>query len=186
MRVYSMVMVICLVLSSCHFKTQEQKDWEKYAENEVSGRIGKELYLPDSLLLAGENGIIPFYISDIRVKERIVTYIDITCSACLNNFSFWDKFIKETKTKNITCEYLIYINGGESCLKAIRQLTFYHPVLLDSCSVFIERNSLWDKRFQTALLNERNEVVLIGDPTVNEKLKDLYMDVLLNEDEQKK
>jgi hypothetical protein len=171
------------MLSSCRFKTQEQKEWEKYAENEISSRIGEKLYLPDSCLIAGENGIMPFYLSGIRAKKRIVTYIDISCSACLNNFSFWDKFIKEAGIKNITCEYLIYINGGESCLEAIRQLTFYHPVLLDSSSVFIEKNSLWDKRFQTALLNERNEVVLIGDPTVNEKLKDLYMDVLLNKGE---
>jgi hypothetical protein len=120
---------VLLFLNACTFKTQEQKEWEKFAENEVSSRIGEKLYLPDSCLIAGENGIMPFYLSGIKAKKRIVTYIDISCSACLNNFS------------------------------------------------------LWDKRFQTALLNEKNEVVLIGDPTVNEKLKDLYMDVLLNKGE---
>lgn len=173
---------ICLLLHSCTLKSDENKEWEDYAKNEVLNWIGKEVYIPDSMLVMMGDSSEVFYLSKIDAKKRIVTYIDISCEACLNNFSFWNKFIHESEQKNIECQYLIHINGNQKSLPAIRKLGFHHPVLLDSNSIFIEKNDLWDKRFQTALLNEKNEVVLIGDPTVNERLKELYMNVLLSDE----
>ena len=185
MKFHSMI-AIWIISCSCQFKSQEQKNWENYAKNEVSSRIGKKMNLPDSILIAEDGFINTFYLEQIKSKRKIVTYIDISCSACLNNFSFWSQFIEKSDKQNIDCEYLIFINGKINSLNAIRRLGFDYPVLFDSTSIFIEMNQLWDKRFQTALLNERNEVILIGDPTVNEKLKDLYMDVLLDKHEDTK
>jgi hypothetical protein len=177
----SIIFIILFFFNACMPKTKEQKEWEKYAEEEIIKRIGKSIYIPDSILYAHENLIDTLYLSDLKAGRKIATYIDIGCSACLNNFGFWNKFIEESKSKNIHCDYLIYINGNKQTVHPIRQLGFHHPLLLDTNSVFIQKNSLWDKRFQTALLNEKNEVIIIGDPTVNEKLKDLYMDALLDE-----
>jgi hypothetical protein len=162
-----------IILGSCQFKSQEQKVWEEYAKNELLSRIGKIIYLPDSILIVEESVISTFDLNQRKSKRKLVTYIDISCSACLSNFSFWNQFMKESDEQKIECEYLIFINGKINSLNAIRKLGFDYPVLLDSNSIFIEMNQLWDKRFQTALLNERNEVILMGDPTVNEKLKDL-------------
>jgi hypothetical protein len=175
------LIILFFLFSSCCFKSKEQKNWEKYAEKEITKWIGKEMYLPDSILSGNINSIDTFYV--YRKNKKIVTYIDVGCSACLINFSFWNKFIEEAQNKKIDCDYLVYINTGRESLAAIAKLGFHHPVLLDTCRLFIKKNSIHDKRFQTALLNEKNEVLLIGDPSVNEKLRELYMIALKRYDD---
>lgn len=183
MRFNLILIFLLLIFYSCNFKSKEQKDWEEYTQKEVTKWIGKEMYIPDNILMGNIYSIDTFHVSKMKKGKKIVTYIDVGCSACLINFSFWNKFVEESENKGINCDYLIYINTGKESLEPINELGFHHPVLLDTGLLFINKNNIRDKRFQTALLNENNEVILIGDPSVNEKLRELYMNVLKKHDD---
>ena len=179
----SFLFIALLLFFSCQTKSKERQEWEKYAEAEILKRIGKPLYMPDSILVAKDGLIDTLCLSNLTPRQKLVTYIDVGCNACLVNLGFWKFFFEEIKTKNIDCDFLIFINGGVNSIQSIRDLGFHYPVLLDTATLYISKNDCWDKRFQTALLNNNNEVVIIGDLSVNEKLKDLYIEAMLDEKE---
>ena len=50
----------------------------------------------------------------------------------------------------------------------------------DQEQIFISKNELHDPRFQTVLVDTNNQILLIGDPLLNPKLRRLYMETILS------
>jgi hypothetical protein len=111
-----------------------------------------------------------------KAPIKVVTYIDATCSACLINFGFWQKFIDEVSKNKLNCDFIIYVTVDDE--SAIASLGFTYPFIPDNEQQFVYGNEIWDKRFQSALLDRNNKVILIGDPTMNVELGKLYMSAI--------
>lgn len=174
-------LIFLLFLISCNFSSNENKEWKKHVEAIINSWKGKTIILPDTLMVVDkDNSLQKRCLREFQSKFKIVTFIDASCSACLNNFSYWEAFIDESKLKRCDCDFLVFVNIDKLEWMDIRSLKFTYPFIIDSTCQFVEKNCIYDKRFQTFLVNEKNEVIVIGDPTVNKELGILYKDILFN------
>lgn len=167
---------ISAIAFSCKRKNTNEW-WEGYVTRMVKEWSGKKLELPkDTIILNSPE--------DSRVLDlnslKIVVYIDGTCSVCLSELSFWREFIEEVSNNGLDCKFLIYIytKDIETMRDYLTLVNFHYPVIIDLKSQLPQKNTLFDKRFQVFLLNESNEVILIGNPTMNHDLRNTYINVI--------
>lgn len=61
--------------------------------------------------------------------------------------------------------------------------TFYYPVFIDKANVFSVNNSHLPSNtmLHTFLLNERNEVIMVGSPLQNADIYDIFHQILKDE-----
>jgi hypothetical protein len=159
----------CLIICSCSNSNQTEK---QSISQIIKKWQGKELFLPQNKQISNNN------ISRNAPKLKIVSYIDGKCGVCVSDLKKWKTVIEDFKSyKNI--DYVFYINtlDFDAFSKFINKDGSYPiPLVNDSDNVFFERNALEKiKLFQTFLLGEKNEVILIGNPLFSEKLKALYL-----------
>lgn len=163
-----------LVHYSC-IDNKDKKVWDQTVVSMVSKWYDKKIYLPDSLpMINASNDTSIFLLSNIKNEYKLVTFINAECSVCLIHFKFWEKFVQKIKNENLQCDFIFFVSKRFVEGKVIRDTDFTQPYVIDDETLFISENELWDKRFQCVLLNENNQVVIIGDPTLNAKLADYY------------
>lgn len=112
---------------------------------------------------------------------KIVTYIDsIGCTKCKMKLSYWKKFIQEIDSLNNTkVLFFIHSNKRDEMRLILRQESFDYPVCVDLLDSFNILNNFPNKvEFQTVLLNRYNRVVAIGNPINNQKIRELYMNII--------
>lgn len=168
---------------SCGNK-KEQKAWEKKTYNMVEKWVGQKLVLPSSVEIINnpKNQLLEKLLNE---PLKIVSYIDGTCSVCINSLLFWDEFSKKISSENIHCPILLYIhtdNVEDFKKDIIDKMEIDIPCFYDKDSEFKHQNGLYDQRFQVALLDHENKVILIGNPTLNDKLSDLYLETIKQAD----
>lgn len=112
---------------------------------------------------------------------KIIIYIDSTeCSACkisnLNKYN--DIYYSALKTKRYI-PIMIFSPSSKKVFEVINLLKysdFHHSIYIDSHHHFSNNNSIpIDKRLHTFLVNKDNKVILLGDPTNNVALWNLYV-----------
>lgn len=116
-------------------------------------------------------------------KHKIVTYIDGTCSKCVQELENWDRFIKRDLDGKIQVVVYVRTFSVEHLQGLLERVDFRHPVLIDYELSFLTVNDISDKRMeQTYLLNKYNEIVLIGNPLYSADLKRLYLRAVANDE----
>ena len=120
---------------------------------------------------------------DINTPFKVFYYVDSTgCSSCKLKINGWyelqylfdDLFHGNCKSvivfepKNaiqiLEISTQIHVSGTDNCY------------ILDTCGLFNKLNNFPDdERFHCFLLDENNKVILIGNPVLNSKIKDLYL-----------
>ena len=116
-------------------------------------------------------------ISAIISKDiKIISYIeDFPCTACtMDMLSDWIKVVKSFEEK---VGFLLVINTPqkEELFKALREHNILYPIMYYDSEIFKEQNKLNVlTRNRTFLLNQNNEIVLVGEPFNNRKLFELY------------
>lgn len=159
----------CLIFCSC----SNNKPSEKQNIYQIVKKWqGKELFLPKNKQISNNN------ITPNAPKLKIVSYIDGTCGVCVSDLRKWKTIIEDFESyKNI--EFVFYVNAldFDAFSKFVNKDEPYPiPLVNDSNNVFFERNALEKiKQFQTFLLDEKDEVIIIGSPLYSEKLRDLYL-----------
>lgn len=175
MAYYNILLSTCLLflLTACHIDKSKSK-WDKVAEHVVNKYINNQIYLPDTINPNNNKNLDSIYNSEFKLTINI----DIDCSSCLNKIEFWEKFSILTKEK---VPILFYINAfdGNNISKRIDKLTSLEWVY-DKEQLFVAINGLYDTRFQTVLTDKNNKVILIGDPSENKKLEQLYINTIFN------
>lgn len=116
---------------------------------------------------------------------KILMYADsIGCTSCKLQLQKWKEFIIELDSLAHTTIPVIFI---------------FHPKDLQEISYLLKREDLdipvhidkddrlnkinrfpTEQKFQTFLLDKKNKVVLVGNPTQNLKIKELYLATILN------
>ena len=176
------ILLLCLFFTSCHIskKEEENKNWKEYARDIINSHINKSLNIPDSVIYYDyqKNDIDSIFNSTIK----IIFNVDIDCTTCLMKFDYWNRFVKDIKNE---CDYevpiLAYINSSsnENVHKSVNNLWAYAWVY-DKAFHFIDKNKLYDNRFQVVLLDQNNKIRLIGNPLENDVLGKLYKQTIIN------
>ncbi len=78
--------------------------------------------------------------------------------------------------------FILFPKAPKEMVALLRQDKFDYPVCIDVNDSFNKLNHLSSiMMFQTFLLNEDNEVIAIGNPIYNPKVKELYVGIINGE-----
>lgn len=177
------ILSLLSVLCSCNSKSTEQL-------NAVSSLVGREIFMPDSLTCQILNDTIVFSFGD--ADYTIVEYIDSAgCTPCRMKLQEWNNLINQLMAiQDVDVNFVMVINSPETeeLDYIIKRDNFLHPICFDSVGDFAIRNQLPEKdTYHTFLLDENNDIVLVGNPAINPKIRELYRSVVIGDvDEDRK
>ncbi|TAJ11006.1 hypothetical protein DMA11_18390 [Marinilabiliaceae bacterium JC017] len=145
-------LIMLLLLMSCGL----EKSTECIKDN-----FGKKIFFPKDIYRHSK--------SDLSGRVKIISCVNGDCPDCLDEMKllaekFHDNIIFIIHVSEIVgLEYYLDMNGLE--------ITYY----LDCNNSFVLKNDLLGNRnIQTFLLDENNEIILVGNPLFNEELTKLY------------
>lgn len=166
--------LLILVVTGCS-QTQkgEMPKKNEKLQTELDKKISKRLDLIDSLKTYQIDKLVPT--PQKSMKNKIVTYIDGTCSSCVKELFVWDKLMSEEAFKKFDFIFYIKAYNLKSLAMILKEVEFKHPYKLDLSDAFYTVNKLSDsKSYQSFLINNKDTIVYIGNPIYNEDIKKLY------------
>ncbi len=118
-------------------------------------------------------------------EAKIVTYIDKyqSCNECtFNALKQWCKVLNKLNTQRFSYIIVFYTEEVDEIRRIIEHENFSVPVICYKTDEFGKKNKISDKltKNRTFLLNQYNEIVLIGEPFNNKKLFELYNTTILS------
>lgn len=122
-----------------------------------------------------------------QTKYKILVYTDsIGCVGCKLRLEDWRKFIAHTKTvTNEPVQFLFFFSklSPEKVNNILKDYQFEIPVCVDiRDSIGILNDFPEDFRYQTFLLDDKNKVLIVGNPIYNPKIGQLISDILKSQD----
>lgn len=168
---YKNILLILLFLgTSCSLKNNKEsmEDWKDYSSDFIKGHLNKKFSYSDvsSEMDSLENMTLKIFYS-----------VNIDCETCLMKFSFWTKFKDLLEKKYGMFVPVIAIVRSEISYGSIdlKVSEYWDGLwLYDKNDFFIEKNQLYDERFQAVLVDKDDKIRLIGNPMLNEQLTELY------------
>lgn len=167
---------VCLFFSSCEESEKQRlsrlvQEWE-----------GKEIFFPThSTFTVQGKDTVDFQFQNAEYK--IVSYTDSTgCTACKLQLHSWKELVLEIDSlTNKNVPFLFYFHPKD--VKELRFLTrregFTYPVCFDETGDFNRLNHFpSESMLQTFLLDKENKVIAMGNPILNPKVKELYLDLI--------
>ncbi len=119
-----------------------------------------------------------------RSKYKVVIYTDSTsCSSCaLNKLYLWEDLIEWSDKSGDSVKYYFVFNPpmNDNIRIALRNSMLDYPMLLDSLGEFERLNPHLpkNKAMHTFLLDENNNVVLVGNPLLNPKIEKMFKEII--------
>lgn len=172
----STILFICItILFSCCNQSSSQ------LTQQIKQLQKTTIYLPTN------TEIIPKSCKDTIVhnstKYKIVTYIDLDCEICWTELILWQEYWENNQFSN--ADFLCYVSAHSynsiSQKMEFRQSTTF-PLFFDTDKQFLRNNPLLiNKQFHTLLLDQNNNVILVGNPSMKKKIDKLYHKLLFKE-----
>jgi hypothetical protein len=148
---------LIIISFACHFETKEQIEEQKKDDDWKQYATQTVNHWVGRKMIVPELPVVFQDTSSLDYKHiytapiKIVTYIDGSCEVCVSSLIHWQKFIIST------------------------------PWIFDDKMKFIGDNNLGDTRFQTALLNPKDQVLMIGNIMLRPQLEQLYKEIIAEE-----
>lgn len=164
--------IIFIALPSCH------KSVKKQMKDLVSEWMNKDVLIPQDAVFISLFDTINVDYNKYQLK--IITYTDANgCIGCQLRLNEWNKFNKEifsyTKDQLLVLK-IIAPNRASEAFFELKSANYEYPVWIDLDDKFNKSNQLpEDKAFRCFLLDEKNRVLLIGDPISYPNIKELYI-----------
>lgn len=123
-------------------------------------------------------------------KYRLVVFSDSTeCTPCLiSRMSDWKEVTYELFSDSCRSIKLLFIySPSHDNIKKIKQfvenLSPEWPIYLDTANIFLRENKQIpiNRQFHVFLLNEENEILCVGNPLYNKKMRDIYKRIIKGE-----
>lgn len=173
-------MKICVLVLVFFFLISCKESKRENISNLVTEWMGREIVYPDDMVftLWGKDTV-----NMDRTPYTIVTYADsVGCISCKLQLSNWQAFIVELKDKvpeKVNIHFVFHLKDSKEMVALLRRSKFDYPVSIDVDDSFNKLNHLSSiMTFQTFLLNEYNQVIAIGNPIHNPKVKELYLNII--------
>ena len=174
-----LVILTTIIFISCNNKIDTPLDF-------VAKLSGQEITLPNNL---------HFQILSHPINKKnwdnsdffIITIIDSAgCTPCQMKLSVWKSLINEFKThENTNVGFLMIINPNQKVNidSILKHENFLHPISFDTLQSFKQANTiLGDNKLNTLLLDRNHHILVVGNPTVNPKVKELYRKTIYGND----
>lgn len=176
---YLTIFLIIVITVSCR-KNQKLADAEKI----VNEWIGKKIILPSDIRCTymGREATCP----NINTPYKILVYTDSTgCTSCKLALDKWNSLMNEVDTlmTGQVC-FLFYFQpkNEKELYFLMKGSDFNQTVFMDNESKLNAANKLPNRmNYQCFLLDKDNKVVLIGNPTIDPKMWDLYKQIIIGE-----
>lgn len=143
------------------------------------------------------NDIVPMYMGTDTIIEakqtpyKILVYTDSTgCVSCKLKLSTWKYFIHEIDSimpGSVEFQFYFQPKNSKEMTYLLKQNDFTHPVFIDQSGKINKINKFPSKmEYQCFLLDNQNKVLSIGNPTLNQKIWDLYKQIITKNKDDKK
>lgn len=166
-----LIMLIANSVLSCDNNTKKIKD-------KVNSMLSKSVIFPTNLKEYAIHDSI-YTGSKITGNYKILTYFSpLLCTSCnLDRLIEWD-LLKE-EFPEIPFIYILSYNSEEDeedIKSTLHEIQFLQKVFLDKGNHFHEQNSYLDSNplFHTFMIDQDNKIILVGDPTTNDNVLQLY------------
>lgn len=178
-----MYYIVCLffimVVSLCSACSQKDEQ-SKQLETELRLFKEKAITFPDNMLVKVCDGQLPPDTTLLNRSSKMVIYVGKDgCTDCkLRSLLPIYMFILENKhRRNFGVVIILNTADREATEKLLTDIRFRQTVFYDLDGSFERLNPHLPsgEDFHTFLLNKENKVVLIGNPTHNERLNKLYL-----------
>lgn len=174
------VVVLIIFVIEFSFCLSSCNSYQRKVRNIVKEWSGKEIVFPSlDAKIMGRDTIISC-ISDYKYK--ILTYIDTTgCSACRLRLFDWKILKKEIDKlpEEVPLFFVVQSKNYKEFEEIQKVNKFTYPVYYDYDGMLDKMNHFPDDpNFQTFLLDKNNRVVVIGNPVTNDKMWQIYIDVI--------
>ncbi len=114
-------------------------------------------------------------------KYKVISYIDATCSKCIETLIDWKRFMQKHRDWNI--DYLFYVKPIDVELLAefLKEIEFNYPIIIDEENEFLKNNASPIEENVSAkiiwLINDENKIIISGDPINNNRILKAYESV---------
>ncbi|MCF6243004.1 MAG: hypothetical protein L3J74_16885 [Bacteroidales bacterium] len=164
--------VLMVLLCSC------SNDSFNKTEQTIKKMYHKKIIFSNSLVGRVLGRDTTFDISNEK-SAKIVIFLDKNgCTPCRMKLSQWKRFISKVNklNKKIIFIYILASNNTIELDKEFIIHKFKNVVFYDIKNEFAQINNLPDNSiFHTFLLNGNNEIIIVGNPVVNQSIKELYL-----------
>lgn len=112
---------------------------------------------------------------------KIVSRINGDCYSCLEQLKNWSAFVNDVlKEREVSFYIYVYISDTLVYNELNRkEIHFNYPVIFDQNDQFKKLNNLnINEIFHTMLLDHSNKEIIIGNPIINTKLRELYIQTI--------
>lgn len=167
--------VVVAALFSCGNADGIEDDYEKL--------IGSEISIPYEAFKT-----IPCRMTSEQRKPRwtYVSFVDsLVCTPChMSTVGKWDRIHDLFKKAETDVQITLMYCPRASCMEGLTENYMVsgctRVVYIDSCARFLKDNPQvpQNRKMHTLLLDSTNHVVLIGDPTRNEKIERLMCEII--------
>lgn len=173
-----MLSLSVFLFSSCnsrqrkHSASEQEDEWKRYSELFIESHLNKKVIYPADMTSF-------FRGCDAKTSAKILVCVDLDCGACLMKFSFWTEFLSSLESMGVYIPVIFYVTGHGEIEKRVNKY-WHYSWAYDSKGEFIEKNQLYDDRFQAMLVDDHDSIKLIGNPMHNEKLAELYKKIIVS------
>lgn len=173
---------LLFILFSCNFSQNKQN-----VEDLINEWNGKEIIFSSDykkFISSTEQ----LGVDTLSSKYKILIYIDsIGCSSCKLQLTEWKSFIERIDSlTNKSVQFLFLLHPKDVReIKVIAKIKkFNYPLYFDKNDEINKLNKFPSNiSFQTFLLDRNNKVLLLGNPISNPKIKELYINKILDKKE---
>lgn len=168
--------IILFLFSSC-MNAKKEKILELLQEWE-----GREIVYPPDIIFTIQGGD-TLQFDSLKYRYTVLTYVDsIGCISCKLNFRKWMEFASEVDSiapNSVCMQFVFQPYRVNELLLTLKQYKFMLPMCVDEMSQFGNLNKFpMEVEFHSFILDNRNKVVAIGDPTLNSQIKKLYLNII--------
>lgn len=128
-------------------------------------------------------------LQEFKVNEnalKLVVYADsVECTACaINHIDVWGRFIDYAEQFNGHLKFCFIFFPMKKELHGIKLMIantkFNYPIILDTLGEFekLNRHLPINKSLHTFLLDENNNVILVGNPTRNKSIEKMFYSIV--------
>lgn len=175
-----LVIILCLVARSNN---------EDTTVSIVNEWIGRKIEMPNNFqcnVLAGDTAI---NIGDVLLNSqyKILLYVDsVGCISCKLHLPEWNRLIKEFEDLSVSKPvflFFFHLKDKKELSLLLKRENFNYPVFIDMKDELNKLNNFSTQSdFQCFLLDKNNNVLLVGNPVKNFRIKDLYLKIILNQE----
>lgn len=168
---------LCLLLSLVGCSRQKES-----LKKDIVKLQSRKVNIPLDLMLCF-NGLLTTAPNPDKLKFKLIIYTDsVSCFSCsLNRLFYWTPLIDSLKP---SIDFVFILSPKANELDKVKDVlrlgNLNYPVYIDTCSAFIKANPhIPDNNLMhTFLLNNKDSVVLVGNPLSTPKIKEILINII--------